>query len=234
MALKRVTKTPLTLTNLSAAAFQAQWQPNTEARIIKRPNGTAEQCGVQVSVSLCLCVSVSLCLSVSVSAEQCGVQDPRIVYDAASKYYLMACEELAFHSLSVPHTHTQRERERERERETDRQTDRQTCTRAHSLTLTSACVSDTAYGNPYQRSGEPLTCVQAFTRIVRSQTPEIESSWESVAVTGPPPNGSMWDFDAVSTALLPMPSPPHFAFVGRGPGTMFKSYGSRYTLILAY
>lgn len=49
------------------AAFQAQWQPNTEARIIKRPNGTAEQC---------------------------GVQDPRIVFDHVSKYYLMACESL--------------------------------------------------------------------------------------------------------------------------------------------
>ena len=82
------------------------------------------------------------------------------------------------------------------------------------------CSADTAYGNPYQRPGQPLTCVQAFTRIVRSPTPEIEASWESVGAVGPPPNGSMWDYDAASTALLPMPSPPHFAYVGRGVGTV--------------
>ena len=72
---KRVTKAPLALRNLSVAAFQKQWQPNTEARIIKRPNGTAEQC---------------------------GVQDPRIVFDRTSKHYLMACESLHARPSRVP------------------------------------------------------------------------------------------------------------------------------------
>ena len=140
---KRIAKGRINLANLSSIReFQAQFQPNTEARIIKRPNGTAEQC---------------------------GVQDPRIVYDPATKYFFLAY---------------------------------------------------TAYGNPYQKAGQPLTCEQAFTRIIRSKTPETEASWEKFLTAGPTVNGSIWDYDAVSTAILVRPSPPHYAFIGRGPAAV--------------
>jgi predicted GH43/DUF377 family glycosyl hydrolase len=140
---KRTTVGPIDLHNISTIdQLQQQFQPNNEARIIKRPQGPAEQC---------------------------GVQDPRIVYDPKSKYYYLAY---------------------------------------------------TAYGNPYQKAGQPLTCVQAFTRIIRSLTPEVEASWEPVPTLGPAVNGSIWDYDAVSTAILVRPEPPHYAFVGRGVGSV--------------
>jgi predicted GH43/DUF377 family glycosyl hydrolase len=137
------TAEPIDLRKISTIEqLQQQFQPNVEARIIKRPKDTAEQC---------------------------GVQDPRIVYEPKSRYYYLAY---------------------------------------------------TAYGNPYQKVGQPLTCVQAFTRIIRSLTPEVEASWEQVPVTGPAVNGSIWDYDAVSTAILVRPDPPHYAFVGRGVGAV--------------
>ena len=100
-------KTPLLLHNTTTAQFQQQWERNTEASIIKRGVGPAEQC---------------------------GVQDPRLVYDPGSKFYILCY---------------------------------------------------TAFGNPYQKPGAPLTCEQSFTRIVRSLTPEVETSWEEVHTTGP-------------------------------------------------
>ena len=61
---KRTTTVPLDLANITTITeLQRQFQPNTEQRIIKRPHGPAEQC---------------------------GVQDPRIVYDPTSQYYLLA------------------------------------------------------------------------------------------------------------------------------------------------
>jgi hypothetical protein len=99
-------RAPLNLYNLTAADWEGQWEKNTEANIIKRPKD---------------------------SAEQCGCQDPRIVFDHSSGYFVMAF---------------------------------------------------TAYGNGGAKvvPGAPAVCNIAFTRVMRSKTPEIEASWEYIPV----------------------------------------------------
>ena len=54
---------PLDLNNLTSVEWDSQWEKNTEANIIKRPKD---------------------------SAEQCGCQDPRIVFDHSSGFFVMA------------------------------------------------------------------------------------------------------------------------------------------------
>ena len=138
---------PLILENLSLDTFQNMWQKNSVERIIKRPEG---------------------------AAEQCGVQDPRIVYHAASGWYYMAY---------------------------------------------------TAFGDPRQPPASPPECLIAFTRVIRSKTPDIEASWSAPNVTaGPPTNGSMWDYDSASVAMLMRPKPPHYMFTGLWPNRLCSRF----------
>jgi hypothetical protein len=63
---------------------------------------------------------------------------------------------------------------------------------------------------PFDQTIEEIESLQSLQSL----------SWESVPTIGPIPNGSIYDYDAVSTAILVRPNPPHYAYVGRGPGVV--------------